>query len=395
MTGLYEGEKMSNNEYLTHLTEITEIRHYLHQHPEVSNQEFETTKKIKELLAKWDVEVLTTNLNTGLLAEIKGPTKGPIIALRTDIDALPVQEKTELAFKSQTANVMHACGHDLHMASLLGAIRYFKEHQELIKGTIRFLFQPAEETGSGANQVLEKNVLAGVQAIVGFHNNPNIPVGTIALQAGPMMAGCYKFEIKIKGKGSHGAKPEKSRDPIVTLATIVSSLQTIVSRNINPQDAVVVSVTHVNAGSVWNVIPNEAVLGGTVRLFNLQNTAIVKQHLDELAQNIAAAYGQSVSIEWEERTLPIANDEKLTQAVLSNLNVPVIKPTLSMAGEDFATYQKEIPGVFAFVGSNGKTNAADWHNPNFVGFDETIPTGIEYFVESGLGLLQYLNQADK
>ncbi|WP_311407341.1 amidohydrolase [Liquorilactobacillus uvarum] len=382
---------MLKEEYTKNINEIVDLRHYFHQYPELSNNEFNTTKKIKQVLDGWGVTILNTNLNTGLLAEIKGEKPGTIIALRADIDALPVQEETNLAFKSANEGVMHACGHDLHMASLLGAIRFFKDHQDLIRGTLRFLFQPAEEAGGGADQVLAKDVLHGVQALIGFHNNPNLPVGTIALQPGPMMAGCYKFEIKIKGLGSHGAKPEKSRDPITAMATIISSLQTIVSRNINPQDAVVVSITHVNAGKVWNVIPDEAYVQGTVRLFDHENAVLVREKLFELVNGIAQAYGQKAELDWSERALPINNDLTLTQAVIDDLSFKVRQPLLSMAGEDFATYQKEIPGVFAFIGSNGAADAADWHKPDFIGLDETIPTGIEYFVEATRGLIKYLN----
>ncbi|WP_235720596.1 amidohydrolase [Liquorilactobacillus vini] len=268
---------MDKNEYSKHLNELVELRHYFHQHPELSNHEINTTKKIKELLTKWNIKILPTKLNTGLLAEISGEHPGSVIALRADIDALPVQEETELSFKSVNDGIMHACGHDLHFTSLLGAILFFKDHQNLIQGKIRFLFQPAEEAGGGADQVVAKDVLHGVDAVLGFHNNPNLPVGTIALQPGPMMAGCYRFEITIKGQGSHGAKPENSRDPIITLAEVINSLQTVVSRNVNPQDAVVVSVTYVKAGKTWNVIPDESFLEGTVRLFDLKNADLVKK----------------------------------------------------------------------------------------------------------------------
>ncbi|MFT9451292.1 amidohydrolase [Liquorilactobacillus ghanensis] len=381
---------MDENKYTKHLQEIIELRHYFHKYPELSNREVATTKKIVEILSSWNITILPTDLNTGVLAEIKGESSGPIIALRADIDALPVLEATSLPFKSVNQGIMHACGHDLHMASLLGAILFFKEHRSLIKGTIRFLFQPAEEAGGGANQVIDKGVLHGVKAILGFHNNPNLPVGTIALQAGPMMAGCYKFEIVIEGQGSHGAKPENSHDPIVTLAQVVDALQTIVSRNVDPQNPVVVSVTHINAGKAWNVIPNEAYLQGTVRLFDNLSADLVKKRLFKLVNGIVQAYDQTARIDWSERALPIANDLELTKAVINNLTGKVKKPTLSMAGEDFATYQKKIPGVFAFVGSNGSIRAADWHEPDFVGLDETLPTGIEYFVEGALGMLDYL-----
>ncbi|MBZ2406763.1 amidohydrolase [Liquorilactobacillus hordei] len=383
---------MTKEKIVIDLKDITELRHYFHQYPELSNNEVNTTKKIKEILTGWGVSILPTSLNTGLLAEIKGKQPGAVIALRADIDALPVQEKTNLTFKSLNSGVMHACGHDLHLTSLLGAIKYFKDNQEQIKGTIQFLFQPAEEAGGGAEQVIEKKVLKDVKAILGFHNNPNLPVGTIALQSGPMMAGCYKFEVTIKGQGSHGAKPEKGRDPIIASTEIVGALQTIVSRNVNPQDAVVVSVTNINAGSVWNVIPSEAYFQGTVRLFDEKNAELVKQRLFELVEGIAKAYGQSVEIDWSERALPINNDSDLTRIVINSLSNTVHKPLLSMAGEDFATYQKKIPGVFAFIGSNGSPDAADWHEPNFVGLDETLKTGVNYFIEGAQGLLEYLSE---
>ncbi len=386
---------MTKKKIVIDLKEIIELRHYFHQHPELSNNEFNTTKKIKAVLTAWKVSILPTGLDTGILAEIKGKQTGSIIALRADIDALPVQEETSLAFKSLNSGIMHACGHDLHLTSLLGAIKYFKDNRDQIKGTIRFLFQPAEEAGGGAEQVIKKNVLKDVKAILGFHNNPNLPVGTIAVQSGPMMAGCYKFEITIKGQGSHGAKPEKGHDPIIAVTEIVGALQTIVSRNINPQDAVVVSITNINAGNVWNVIPSEAYLQGTVRLFDEKNAKLVRQRLFELTEGIAKAFGQSVEIGWSERALPINNDSNLTQAVINNLSSTVHKPLLSMAGEDFATYQKKIPGVFAFVGSNGAPDAADWHEPNFVGLDETLTTGVDYFIEGAKGLLAYLNEEMK
>jgi amidohydrolase len=210
------------------------------------------------------------------LAEIKGRYPGPTIALRADIDALPVQEQTNLPYESVNKKVMHACGHDIHFSSLLGASYLLNQQKDNLHGTIRLLFQPAEEAGHGGDQVLEKHVLDGVEAIVGFHNNPNLPVGEIALQKGPLMAGCYRFVVTLHGSGSHGARPEKGSDVIVSQASIITQLQTIVSRNNNPFHAVVVSVTKVNAGDTWNVLPETSQFEGTVRTFSDEDTQLVK-----------------------------------------------------------------------------------------------------------------------
>lgn len=373
------------------LPEIINLRHQFHRHPELSNQEYETTKQISAILANWGIPIVPTTLATGLLAEIKGKQPGPTIALRADIDALPVQEQTNLSFKSETPGVMHACGHDLHFSSLLGAAYVLNAQRESLKGTVRLLFQPAEEAGHGGDQVLAKHVLDGVQAIVGFHNNPNLPVGQIALQAGPLMAGCYRFLVTIHGAGSHGARPEKGRDPIVAQAAIISQLQTIVSRNNNPFDAVVVSVTKVQAGKTWNVLPGMATFEGTVRTFSDEKTTLVKKRFYDIVQNTAAAFGQTADIDWSVGAYPIHNDSTITAVVKKGLTTPVIKPELTMTGEDFATFEAQIPGTFAFIGSNGRPDAADLHDPQFVGEDETISTAIDYFVESAHSLLTYFN----
>ncbi|MCP9312002.1 amidohydrolase [Liquorilactobacillus satsumensis] len=371
------------------LAEMITLRHQFHQHPELSNQEFATTEKIKQILTEWGISIIPTTLKTGLLAEIQGGKPGAVIALRADLDALPVAEQTDLPFKSQHKGIMHACGHDLHFSSLLGAAYLLHAEKEHLKGTVRLLFQPAEEAGHGGDQVLEKHVLDGVQGIVGFHNNPNLPVGQVAVQAGPLMAGCYKFEVTIHGSGSHGARPEKGKDPIVAQAAIITQLQTIVSRSIRPLDAVVVSVTKVQAGQTWNVLPATATFEGTVRTFTTESTALVKKRFYEIVKRVAAAFEQTVDIDWSVGAYPIHNDPELTAAVIHGLRTQVAVPELTMAGEDFATFENEIPGVFAFIGSNGAVGAADWHEPGYVGKDGTIAAGIDYFIESAHSLLEY------
>ncbi len=373
------------------LPEIIHLRHQFHQHPELSNQEFETTNRIKDILSSWGIPVVPTELTTGLLAEIKGGQPGPTIALRADIDALPVDEQTDLPFRSANAGVMHACGHDIHFSSLLGAANLLNQQKADLAGDIRLLFQPAEEAGHGGDQVLEKHVLDGVAAIVGFHNNPNLPVGQIALQAGPLMAGCYRFLVTVHGAGSHGARPEKGHDPIVAAAAIISQLQTIVSRSSNPFDAVVVSVTKVSAGKTWNVLPDKATFEGTVRTFSDEVTDLVKERFYAIVNNVAAAYDETAAIDWSVGAYPIHNDQRITQIVAQGLKEPVVKPELTMTGEDFATFEAQIPGTFAFIGSNGAPDAADLHDPHFVGKDATISAGIDYFVQSAKSLLANLH----
>lgn len=372
------------------IQQVTTWRHDFHQHPELSNQEFETTRKIKEILEGWNIDILTTGLKTGVVAQIIGGQPGKKITLRADIDALPVTEKTDLAFKSQNEGVMHACGHDLHLSSLLGAAYILKQHAKEFSGTIQLLFQPAEEVGRGGDQVIEQHVLDDTDAIVGFHNNPNLPVGTIGLKSGALMAGCYHFVIDIHGAGSHGARPEKGHDPIVAQAAIISQLQTIVSRSVRPLDTVVVSVTKVHGGETWNVIPETVQLEGTVRTFDDYNTELVRQRLTKIAQQVAESFDETADVDWSVGAAPIDNDARLTDLIASEVDkhATVIEPELSMAGEDFATFQQKVPGVFAFIGSNGAANVADWHDPSFIGLDETLPIGIQYFVDATNALLK-------
>ncbi|MCV3762754.1 amidohydrolase [Companilactobacillus farciminis] len=376
------------------LPKIIKLRHYFHQHPELSNKEFKTSEKIIEILTDWGIPIVPTDLDTGLLAEIKGDFSGPTIVLRADLDALPVKELTELNFKSVNDGIMHACGHDLHFTSLLGAAFILNNQKDKIHGTVRLLFQPAEEAGHGGDQVLAKHVLDNVKAIVGFHNNPELPIGTIALQSGPMMAGCYHIGVKINGIGSHAAQPEKSQDVIFTQAIIISQLQSIVSRNSNPFHPVVLSITKVRAGHTWNVLPETASFEGTVRTFSKEDAKLVKSRFYNLVENISKAYGQTVEITWTLGAYPIKNDTQITKVVANGLSRKVIKPTLSMTGEDFATFENQIPGTFAFIGSNGNPKAANLHDSHYVGSDQTISTAIDYFVESATSLLDHFQQED-
>ncbi|WCN36440.1 M20 peptidase aminoacylase family protein [Aneurinibacillus uraniidurans] len=373
------------------------IRRHLHQNPELSNQEFETTAAIRTWLEEADITILDTPLQTGLLAEIQGETDGPIIALRADIDALPIQEESGLPFASTIPGKMHACGHDFHTASILGAAYLLKQKQAELRGTVRFIFQPAEENGGGALQVIETGGLDGIQAIFGMHNKPDLPVGTIGITSGALMASVDGFRIDIEGVGTHAAVPDNGIDPIVTAAHLITALQTIVSRNISSLHNAVISVASIHGGSTWNVIPPSVTLEGTVRTFQEEVRQQIPGHIKRVIEGVAATYGANVSLHWHAGPPPVQNDEALTNLAIQaaqKTGLDVVKPTPSPAGEDFAFYQEKIPGVFVFMGTSG---TQEWHHPAFTVDERALLSSAQFFavlaekalakLTSSLGLL--------
>ncbi|MBS4210132.1 amidohydrolase [Bacillus sp. FJAT-50079] len=357
---------------------ITIFRH-LHQHPEVSMKEYETTKSIQNWLEESQIAIRPTKLETGVFADIIGGKPGPVIAIRADIDALPIEEETGLLYASKVKGVMHACGHDFHTAAAIGAAYLLKECQSELKGDIRFIFQPAEELGGGAEQVIKDDQLQGVHAIIGLHNKPDLPVGTIGLKDGPLMASVDRFHIVLHGKGSHAAMPQNGQDPIAAASQLVTALQTIVSRNVSPLQSAVVSVTKITGGTTWNVIPNEVTLEGTIRTFDHSIREEVKARFNAIVQNIAVAFGQEATIGWFPGPPPLYNHSKITdiaRKTAKQQSLHVIQPEPTMGGEDFACYLEQIPGTFAFFGTNGKE---DWHHPAFT-IDETAIVKAAYFL---------------
>ena len=243
------------------------LRHELHRFPELSNQEFETTARLRQQLEQHQIRILDLPLKTGLVAEI-GSSSGPLVVLRSDIDALPIEEQSGVSFRSERAGVMHACGHDFHCTAALGAAILLKQQEASLSGRVRILFQPAEETGQGAPAVIATGALADARVIFGLHNDPSLPAGVIGSKAGPLTAAVDRFDIGITGIGSHAAKPHQGNDPIVIAAQIVAAAQTLISRNAPSADNAVVSITQIHSGSTWNVIPEGAWLEGTVRSFS-------------------------------------------------------------------------------------------------------------------------------
>ncbi|GAB6558073.1 M20 peptidase aminoacylase family protein [Bacillus mobilis] len=365
---------------LEQLTEaLISIRRNLHEYPELSYEEFETTKAIKNWLEEKNITIIHSSLETGVIAEISGNHSGPIIAIRADIDALPIQEETNLPYASKIHGKMHACGHDFHTAAIIGAAYLLKEKESSLSGTVRFIFQPAEESSDGACKVIEAGHLRDVQAIFGMHNKPDLPVGTIGIKDGPLMAGVDRFEIEIHGVGTHAAVPDAGVDPIVASSQIVMALQTIVSRNISSSHNTVVSVTNIHSGNTWNVIPEKATLEGTVRTFQTETREKIPALMRRIIQGISDALGVKTEFRFYAGPPAVQNDTSLTNLstqVAETMNLNIISPTPSMAGEDFSFYQQEIPGSFVFMGTSG---THEWHHPAFTVDERALPISAEYF----------------
>ncbi len=372
--------------------ELIAIRRHLHAHPERSFHETETSAYLERVLRDRGIDVLANPMETGVVAQITGAHAGPTVALRADIDGLPIHEDSGLDFASVTPGVMHGCGHDLHMASLLGAVFWLSAHRELIGGTVRIIFQPAEELGLGARAVIDAGLIDGVKAIIGTHNNPNYAPGTLAAGTAPMMAGCVRFGVTLHAQGTHAGYPHKGTGPLEAMASMIMSLQTIVSRNVTPFHPLVVSVTEVHGGDVWNVVPAEAGFQGTVRYFHREDGDLAAERFRTIVEQTAAAYGIAASVDWDDFQDPLVSDPALIEPVCAHIpqyaSLAPIMP--SMAGEDFVEYAKVTRPVFAFVGSNGTPGCADWHSPRFVGFDETVRTGADFYANAALDVLDAL-----
>jgi len=369
--------------------ELAEIRHCIHQHPELSGQEYQTTAFLKERLEELGIRILESGLKTGLIAEIGSGQ--PVVALRADIDALPILEQTNLPYQSQNPGVMHACGHDFHQTSLLGAAALLKEKEDQLEGTVRLIFQPAEEISEGASDVLATGLLEDVQGIIGFHNIPQLKAGQLALNAGAMMAGVEKFKVTVTGVSSHAARPDLGVDTVTAVTTMVQNLQLLISRTVSPFETAVLSITHLDVGSTWNVLPKSGYFEGTIRSFNPSVQRDLKAHFISIIRHIAESLEVDVAFEWGVTPPVTFNDEELTQVVweASQGLAEVIPANPSTAGEDFAFYQERIPGVFAFIGSNGEPDAPDLHHDHMTIDDAAFEVSVPYYVENAQALLRY------
>ena len=370
-------------------TELTEWRRDFHKHPELGYQETRTSAIIQEKLAEFGMDEIATGLGkTGVVGVLHGRNgPGRPILLRSDIDALPMPEETGADHASVNDGRMHACGHDGHMTMLLGAAKHLAETRNF-DGTVYFCFQPAEEGGAGAKAMIDDGLFEKFPAeeVYGMHNWPGTKAGTFAVRPGPVMASADEFVITIRGQGGHAAQPHTSRDPIVAGAQIVSAIQTIVSRKVDPLKPAVVSVTQFHAGTAQNIIPDEARIGGTMRSFHEDVAELILTEMKLICEQVSAAMGVTATLETSDIAYPATvNDEKLSEFsknVLLDLvgeeNLDLDRPP-TMGGEDFAFMARAKPGSFVFIGTGG--DVAPLHTTKYDFNDEISPIGVAYWTK--------------
>ncbi|MCS6993810.1 MAG: amidohydrolase [Anaerolineales bacterium] len=357
------------------------MRRDFHMHPELGHQEIRTAGVVARELKSLGLEVTTGVGKTGVVAMIEGAKPGPVILLRADMDALPIHEETGAEYASRTPGVMHACGHDAHTAILLTVAKLLHSIRQELPGSVKLVFQPAEEGMGGAEGMIADGVLENpkVDATLGLHIWNEQPLGWLGLAAGPVMAGTEGFQIRIRGKGGHGAIPHLAVDPILAGAHVVSALQSIVSRNTPPLQAAVVSVTTFHGGEAFNVIPPHVELSGTIRTFDLSVRAMVLRRFDEIVQGVVSGMGCEAEIEHIRMTPALINDpqaaraaQRAAQRILPESHIETSGP-FTMGGEDFAFMMEQVPGMFLFVGSANHEKGLSYghHHPKF-DFDEAV-----------------------
>jgi amidohydrolase len=392
-------------------SKVIDWRHYFHENPELSNREFNTAQKIEDHLRSLGLEVQTGVAKTGVVALLRGDLPGKVVALRADIDALPVTERNDLPYKSNVrttfldteTGVMHACGHDTHTAILMGVAEVLSKHKNLIKGTIKFIFQPAEEgpppgEEGGAKLMIKDGVLKNpdVDAIFGLHINSATPVGTLKYKSGGTMAAVERFVVNVKGKGTHGSAPWTGVDPILISAKIIDGFQTIISREAPLVDeAAVITVGKITAGVRFNIIPETAEMIGTVRTLDPKMRELIMRRMTEMAADIAKAYGGSATMEWQNNTVVTYNDPELTARMVPTLETiagkeNVVNSKATTGGEDFSYYQELVPGFYFFLGGMvpGNTTPYPHHTPDFQVEDDGMLLGVKVMSQVAL---DYLN----
>lgn len=369
------------------LDDYTMLRRDLHRHPETAFEERRTASIVAERLVRCGLEVTGNIADTGVVGTLRRGGGRKAIGLRADMDALPVNEANAFPHRSIHAGKMHACGHDGHVATLLAAAEHLAQ-DGVFDGTVHFIFQPAEEGAGGAGRMMAEGLFERfpVDAIFGLHNNPDLSVGTFALKPGAMMAGADAFELTIEGRGGHAALPDQTIDPVTAAAAIIQSLQSIVSREVGPMQAAVLSVTKLQAGSSFNAIPDQVELGGTVRYFDPQVQHLVQRRLDALASGIAQAYGCTAKLHYRRlfpATVNAPAQTALCRQVLNDLvgaaNV-ISDPQPLMASEDFAQMLQAVPGCYIWAGSGGGNHQAKLHSPHYDFNDALIPLGAAYWI---------------
>ncbi len=374
--------------------DIRAIRRDIHAHPELRYEEKRTSELVAARLAEWGLEVTSGLGGTGVVGTIRHGSGKRSVGLRADIDALPMEEFNDFAHRSRHPGRMHACGHDGHTAMLLAAARYLSRNRHF-DGTVHLIFQPAEEGGAGAQRMIDDGLFekCPCDAVFGMHNWPGMPVGTIGMRPGPMLASSNEFEIRIRGRGGHAALPHLTVDPVLVACQLVQALQGILTRNKKPIDTAVLSVTQIHTGEAVNVIPDHAVISGTVRTFTIDVLDLVERRMREIVAQLPPAFGAEGTIDFHRNYPPLINHERETAfarevaaSVVGESNVVEFEPT--MGSEDFAYMLLARPGCYVGIGNGdgGHREAGHGagpctlHNPSYDFNDELIPIGATYWV---------------
>lgn len=392
-----------NATVLANAAQMTLLRRDIHAHPELSYAEYRTANLVADTLSQWGIPVVRGIGKTGVVGTIVGKqicssNTVQAIGLRADMDALPLQEANQFAHASTIPGKMHACGHDGHTAMLLGAAQALIQNPDF-SGIVYVIFQPAEEGGAGAQAMIDDGLFTQfpMNAVFGLHNWPGLPLGQIALKPGAMMASSNEFTLTLTGKGAHAAMPNESLDPIMAAVHLAQALQTIVSRNTRPADAAVLSITQIHAGDAYNIIPNEAILRGTVRTFSLEVLDMIETRLREISSGIAQMFSMTLEIQFERNYPPLINSiaeaifcRQVATAVVGESMV-VWDTMQTMGAEDFAFMLLHKPGCYIFMG-NGQIDSehrlkghglgpCTLHNPSYDFNDQLIPIGVSYWVQ--------------
>jgi amidohydrolase len=370
------------------VADMVRWRRHLHAHPELSSQELETTRFIADLLESWGLEVQRV-LPTGAVARVRGPRGGgPTLALRADIDALPVTERSDVDFASTVPGRMHACGHDGHTAMLLAAARVLAAEADNLDGEVRLIFQPAEETiEGGARPLVEKGAMDGVDAVLGLHLWSELPTGAVGVHAGPVLASMDEFRVLVRGAGGHGAQPHRGRDALLTAAYLVTAMQSLVSRRVDPMEPAVVTVGTFRAGTAFNVLADQAHLTGTVRSLSENVRSRVAAELETIVREGASSFGTEAQFEYLRGAPVLVNDPGMVhlvagvaEAIVGADRVTAMKPM--MGGDDFAEYARLAPGVYAFVGAAPPGGAFPHHHPGFAIDEAALEVGLRLLLDT-------------
>lgn len=390
---------LDSNQLMTRANQLRDQviswRRHLHMHPELSFHEQATAQFVYDTLATMPALELSRPTPTSVVARLRGALPGRTIAVRADMDALPITEENDVPYQSRVTGVMHACGHDGHTSILLGLAQILSEHQDEIRGEVRFIFQHAEELSpGGAEEMVNAGVMDGVEQIIGLHLWASMPVGLIGIVAGPAMAAPDNFQLTITGKGGHAAIPHDTIDPIAIGAQLITALQQIVSRSVDPLDNAVLSVTQFVAGTTFNVIPESAYMCGTVRTFDAGLRAKMPQMMERVINGITSAFGATYKFSFERGYRPVVNDPALSARLSALVEREFGSETLHplrpiMGGEDFSAFQEKAPGVFAFVGAGNEAEGIVYphHHPRFQIDERSLDLGLRYMIAATLDLL--------